>query len=104
VPTLDSDEAMLGLMARHLSHGEWSVFLWGQYYMGSLESILSAPILAIFGSSSITLRIIPLLFALAFIASIGLLGSWLIFYLAILFSGARSVAARHRTIKSGWDC
>lgn len=75
VPTLDSDEAVIGLMALHLRHGEWSVFFWGQGYMGSLEAMLAAPFVWLFGPSALTLRLAPLLVGLAAVACIALLGS-----------------------------
>lgn len=78
VPTLDSDEAMIGLMALHVPRGDLSVFLWGQSYMGSLEALLSAPILWAFGPSTLTLRLVPLLLGLGSIATLALLGAWLI--------------------------
>src|SRR5258708_39797891 len=60
VPTLNSDEATVGLMALHVLRGEWTVFYWGQPYMGSLEAILAAPAIALFGSTSLGLHLAPL--------------------------------------------
>lgn len=57
----DADEATGGLMARHLLSGDFSVFLWGQAYGGTLEAVLAAPVVAIFGDSWIGLRMIPIL-------------------------------------------
>src|SRR6185312_1031761 len=37
-PALDSDEAVIGLMARHILHGERPTFFWGQNYMGPFEA------------------------------------------------------------------
>ena len=42
VPALNSDEAVIGLMGLHALHGEWSLWYWGQEYMGSLEALLVA--------------------------------------------------------------
>ena len=55
----DSDEAVWGLMTRHLLHGELSTFFWNQAYGGTQEVILTAPVFAAFGSSLFTLRIVP---------------------------------------------
>lgn len=74
VPTLDSDEATIGLMALHLLHGEWSTFFWGQSYMGSLEAVLVAPFLWAFGASAFTLRLAPMLVGMAFIVTVYALG------------------------------
>ncbi len=70
VPTLDSDESMVGLMALHILRGDWTVFLWGQEYMGSLEAILIAPFLWIFGPSALALRLAPMLLGLGFVATV----------------------------------
>ena len=57
----DSDEAVVGLMVRHILHGEFTTFFWGQAYGGSQEALLTAPVFAVFGSSWLALRIVPLL-------------------------------------------
>jgi 4-amino-4-deoxy-L-arabinose transferase-like glycosyltransferase len=57
----DSDEAVVGLMARHLLHGQFTVFYWGQPYGGPQEALLTAPVFAVAGSSLFTLRITTLL-------------------------------------------
>ncbi len=69
IPTLNSDEATVGLMALHVLRGEWTVFYWGQSYMGSIEAILAAPWIALLGPTSLALRLIPTLAGLAFIAT-----------------------------------
>ena len=56
----DSDEAVVGLMARHILHGEFTTFFWGQAYGGSQEALLTAPVFWIFGSSWLALRIVPI--------------------------------------------
>ncbi len=58
---LDSDEAVPGLMARHLLHGEFSTFYWGQAYAGTTEVALVATIFGIVGSSTFALRLVPML-------------------------------------------
>jgi 4-amino-4-deoxy-L-arabinose transferase-like glycosyltransferase len=57
--SLDSDEAVWGLMARDLLHGHWSTFFWGQNYGGSQESILAAGLFAIAGSGALQLKLVP---------------------------------------------
>ena len=61
----DSDEAIVGLMARHALHGELTVFFWGQVYGGSQEALLSAPFVGVFGMTLFAIRIVPLLLNLA---------------------------------------
>lgn len=54
---LDSDEAVVGLMARHLVHGrEFPVMYWGQGYGGTIEPMVSAALFAVFGSSVLALK------------------------------------------------
>jgi len=57
----DSDEAVVGLMVRHFQHGELTTFFWGQGYGGSQEVLLTVPVFAVFGSSWLALRIVPML-------------------------------------------
>jgi hypothetical protein len=61
----DSDEAVVGLMARHILHGQFTTFFWGQAYGGSQEALLTAPVFAVFGSSWVALRIVPIALAAA---------------------------------------
>ena len=56
----NSDEAVLGLMARHVLHGEFTTFLWGTPYGGPQEAWLAAPLFAVFGSSVAALRVVPI--------------------------------------------
>jgi Dolichyl-phosphate-mannose-protein mannosyltransferase len=56
---LDGDEAVWGLMARHLLDGEFSAFFWGQGYGGTLEVIPTALLFALFGTSTVAMRIVP---------------------------------------------
>src|SRR4051812_10652439 len=46
---LDSDEAIVGLMARHFLDGDWTTFYWGQAYGGSQEAMLTAAVFAVTG-------------------------------------------------------
>ncbi|HLB03952.1 MAG TPA: glycosyltransferase family 39 protein, partial [Gaiellaceae bacterium] len=58
--TVDGDEGVWGLMIRHVLDGEWPAFYWGQAYGGTQEVFLSAPVVALFGLSPITIRIAPI--------------------------------------------
>ncbi|MEV4656100.1 hypothetical protein [Micromonospora sp. NPDC049301] len=58
VPVSNSDEATFGLAALHIGQGrERPVFLYGQHYMGMLESYLAAPLIAVTGPSWPVLRL-----------------------------------------------
>ena len=66
---IDSDEAIVGLMAKHIAEGRpWPIFYYGQYYMGSAEAILAAALFTLFGVSAVCLKLVPLGFSLLHIA------------------------------------
>lgn len=57
-PALDSDEAIIYLMALHIvGKGEHPIFFYGQYYMGSFEAYYDAVIFRLFGSSLLIARL-----------------------------------------------
>ncbi|HEX5596264.1 MAG TPA: hypothetical protein VFX61_09650 [Micromonosporaceae bacterium] len=61
VPGSNSDEATFGLAALHIADGRsLPVYMYGQHYMGALESYFAAPLFAVFGPSWVLLRV-PLL-------------------------------------------
>jgi len=65
---IDADEAIVGLMALHMSKGaSWPVFYYGQHYMGSLEPILVSGIFKLAGVSPESLSVAPFIFAIALI-------------------------------------
>jgi 4-amino-4-deoxy-L-arabinose transferase-like glycosyltransferase len=57
----NADEAIVGLMARHILDGRWPVFFYGQAYMGSLDASLVALGFAIFGQKVIIVRVLQIL-------------------------------------------
>ncbi len=57
----DADEALVGLHAREILAGRFSLFLPGQSYMGALQSLIAAPWVALFGPSATAVRLSPLL-------------------------------------------
>jgi Dolichyl-phosphate-mannose-protein mannosyltransferase len=66
---IDGDEAIVGLMARHIAFvGERPVFYWGQPYLGSLEAFTTAPLFALFNSSTPLLKLVPTAYSLGFLA------------------------------------
>ena len=63
---LDSDEAISGLIARHMLDGEVSALYWLGNYGGTLESAVAAAVFAVFGSSVLALKLTTLvLYAVA---------------------------------------
>ncbi len=71
---IDADEAIVGLMAKHILEGSaWPVFYYGQEYMGSLEPILTAALFGMFRISGVVLKGVPLLFSIVLLAEIYIL-------------------------------
>jgi 4-amino-4-deoxy-L-arabinose transferase-like glycosyltransferase len=64
-----SDEAIVGLMARHIVSGERPTFFYGQAYMGSLDAWLVALGFQVFGESVQTIRIVQAALYLLAVAS-----------------------------------
>jgi len=65
---IDSDEAIVGLMARHILAGQpLPTFYYGQNYMGSFEALVAAGAFSLFGTSIIVLKSVPLAFSLLFL-------------------------------------
>ncbi len=50
-PNMDSDQAVTGLMARHILGGEFPFFFYGQDYCGSIEAYLVSTDLFFLGAS-----------------------------------------------------
>ena len=71
----DSDQAVIGLMAKHLAEGRaFPMFLYGQNYIFAVEAWMAAPIFRVFGASVAMLKL-PLL---AINIAVGLLLVWLV--------------------------
>ncbi|HEX2501330.1 MAG TPA: hypothetical protein VHO73_07705 [Methylomirabilota bacterium] len=71
---LDADEAVVGLMARHVLQGEFPVFFYGQRYMGGLEPHLAALGFALGGATPLALKLVCLAEALVLVALTAELG------------------------------
>jgi len=63
----DSDEAVEGLMARHVLQGEHPAFLWGQHYKGVPEVYAASAAFALAGPSVVALKGVTLLCFVAFV-------------------------------------
>lgn len=58
IPGSNSDEATFGLAAMHIAeNGDRPLFLYGQHYMGTVESYLAAPLFAVAGPGWPALRL-----------------------------------------------
>ena len=68
---LDADEAVWGTMARHVLDGEIGAFFWGQGYGGTHETLLTAGVFGLTGSSIGALRSVPLV-----LFAVGALLTW----------------------------
>ena len=81
----NSDEAVIGLMARHVIDGEFTTFFWGESYGGSQEALLAVPGFLIAGSGWLALRIVPL--------GLFLVGLLLVWRIGLRTIGKRGAAA-----------
>jgi 4-amino-4-deoxy-L-arabinose transferase-like glycosyltransferase len=70
---LNSDEAVVGLMSRHILAGERPIFYYGQAYMGSLDAWLIAGAFALLGVSNLTMRLVQVALFVGLLVSIWLL-------------------------------
>src|SRR3990172_6385882 len=66
-PNLDSDQAIMGLMGRHILDGEFPIFYWAENYEGPIEAYFASIIFYLFGSSPLTLAFSPFIFYLVFL-------------------------------------
>jgi hypothetical protein len=67
-PLTNSDEATMGLAALHIARGSGHpVFFYGQFYMGTPEAYLAAPLFRLFGPSVLAQRMPALLCYAAFL-------------------------------------
>src|SRR5215813_811954 len=76
LPTPDSDEAFIQLMALHIDKlGEHPIFFYGQNYMGTLEAYVGASLFHIFGPSVLVIRFGMIGFFVIFLTSLYILTS-----------------------------
>ena len=86
--TIEGDEALVGIQAEHILHGEHPIYFYGQPYMGSLEAYLVALIFALVGPSSWALRAEPTV--------LSLIVTWLTWKLAGVLADAAKLSPSHR--------
>lgn len=73
---LKSDEATMGLAARHIAyHGEHPAFFYGQAYTSTIEAYLGALFFRLFGPSSFALRLGTVTLFLLFLVALYALAS-----------------------------
>src|SRR5665213_3635048 len=58
----NSDSAVVFLMARHVMHGEFRVFFWGQFYGGTLLQLTAGVVFLLIGPSFAALQVVEILF------------------------------------------
>ena len=66
-PTMDSDQAVNGLMARHILGGSFPQIYYGQDYCGSIEAYLTSSVFYLLGASRFTLDLSICLLSLFFV-------------------------------------
>lgn len=69
--SINSDNGILGLMAKHILKGEFPAFFYGQPYMGSLEAFIIAFFFIILGIS-----VNSMLLAMTFITTVGIISAY----------------------------
>lgn len=72
--TIEGDEAAVGLQALNILRGERPIFYPGQSYLGNLESYLVALSFSLFEVSRFSVKLVPFIFALAFIYLCAVIG------------------------------
>lgn len=72
--TINSDEAVVGLMAQEILHGHFFVFFWAQNY-GGTEAYAVAAVFALLGSSAFTLGLTTVLLCAASVAVLWRIGN-----------------------------
>jgi hypothetical protein len=65
---IDSDEAVVGLMAQAFRHGHLQALYWGQAYGGTIEQGLAAGLFSVVGTSAGALKAVPI--ALSAVAAV----------------------------------
>jgi 4-amino-4-deoxy-L-arabinose transferase-like glycosyltransferase len=74
VVPFNADEAVVGLMARHILQGARPIFFYGQVYLGSLDAWLVAGAFALFGESVLAIRLVQVVLYLGTIVTTYWLG------------------------------
>jgi hypothetical protein len=64
VVSFNSDEAVVGLMARHMLQGEFPLFFYGQAYMGSLDAAFAAAGFLLFGQKIAVIRVVQIILSI----------------------------------------
>lgn len=63
----DADQAIIGLMGKHILEGHPMIYFYGQGYMGSLEAFAAAAIYLFRGVNTLSVQLAPTIFYLAFL-------------------------------------
>lgn len=107
-PQLNSDEGVMGIMARHIQTGEHPIFFYGQNYMGALEAYVGASLFPYFGSSTFSLRLGLVLLFILFLVCLYILTTRLytkrfaLFVLLLLSLGSNAVFSRQLNAIGGY--
>jgi hypothetical protein len=80
----NADEAIVGLMARHILSGKWQTFFYGQAYMGSLDATFVAAGFSLFGEDVLLIRVVQIILFIGTIISTA--------YLAMLIFKVQRIA------------
>ena len=98
----NADEAVVGLMARHILQGERPIFFYGQAYMGSLDAFLVAGGFVLFGQHVWVIRLVQILLYMGLIISTVLLGNEIFgnYWIGLVAGGLMAVPTVNMTLYS----
>jgi hypothetical protein len=58
----NADAGVVYVMARHAAEGHWRVFLWGQFYGGTLLQLTAGVVFRVFGASFTALQVVEIVY------------------------------------------
>jgi len=73
---LDADEAVTGVMAQRILHGDLFAYFAGQNYQGALEQYLQAGVLAVLPGTATDLRLVQVALCAGTCVLVGCVGRW----------------------------
>jgi 4-amino-4-deoxy-L-arabinose transferase-like glycosyltransferase len=107
VVPFNADEAVVGLMARHILQGERPVFFYGQAYLGSLDAWLVAGAFVLLGQTAWAIRLVQIVLYLGTVATTYALGlkiyhsHWIAGTAALLLAAPPVLFTLYSTISLG---
>ncbi len=107
ITPFNADEAIVGLMARHINQGHLPAFFYGQYYMGSLDAVIVSLGFRVFGEGVWVIRLVQSLLYLGTVTTTVMLAqrvsksSWAALYAGLLTAIPAVNIALYSTVSLG---